>query len=93
MCAPWVRSPTRRSSTGHTVSWRHRNPESGTLDLTVELRQGYASEGSQGTLIASWTESSIPGTFTTVTQTLTGGEADAITNYATLALRFVADEA
>ena len=28
------------SSTGHTVTWAHRNPESGTLNLTVELRQG-----------------------------------------------------
>ena len=81
------------SSTGHTVSWAHRNPESGTLNLTVQLRQGYTSEASQGTLVATWTTSGVPGTFTTVTQTLTAGEADSITNYAALSLRFVATQA
>lgn len=81
------------SSTGHTVTWAHRNPESGVLDLTVELRQGYVSEASQGTLIATWTEADIPGTFTTATHTLSAGEADAITNYGALSLRFVASEA
>ena len=80
------------SSTGHTVSWAHRNPESGDLNLVVELRQGYVSEASQGTLIASWTSNDIPGTFTTATQTLTAPQADSITNYGALSLRFVADE-
>ena len=43
--------------------------------------------------VGTWTTSGVPGTFTTVTQTLTAGEANAITNYAALSLRFVADEA
>ena len=49
--------------------------------------------GVAGTLVASWTTSGVPGTFTAVTQTLTAPQADAITNYAALSLRFVADEA
>ena len=83
----------RCRSTGHTVTWKHRNPGGGTLNLTVQLRQSYVSEVSQGTLVATWTESAIPSTFTTVTKTLTGGEADSITNYGALSLRFVAAEA
>ena len=71
----------------------HRNPEDGDLDLTVELRQGYASEASQGTLIVSWPVTGVPGAFTTVSQTLTGPQADSITDYGALSLRFVATEA
>ena len=80
------------SSTGHVVSWSHRNTETGDVDLTVELRQGYIDEESKGTLIASWTETTLPDPFTTVTHTLTGPQADSITNYGALFLRFVATE-
>ena len=52
---------------------------------------GVHNEGSQGTLIASWTTSGVPGTFTTATHTLTGPQADSITNYGALSLRFVGD--
>jgi hypothetical protein len=81
------------SSTGHTFTWRRRNPETGVLNMLVELRQGYISEGSQGTLIASWADNDIPDTFADASQTLSGAEADAITDYTALSLRFVATEA
>ena len=79
------------SSIDHVVRWTHRNPQADDeVELTVQLRQGYVSEASQGTLIAGWTET-VPNTPTTVSKTLTAGQADAITDYAALSLRFVAN--
>jgi hypothetical protein len=81
------------ASTGHIVRYRYKKDAAGgdAVDLLVELRQGYVSEGTPGTLIedaahadiggASWTDGSF---------TLDAAEADAITNYADLYLRFVA---
>lgn len=77
------------SSTGHIVRYRYKKSGSAGIDLTVELREGYASEASPGTLIASWSHTSISTSFVTAAQTLTAGEADAITDYADLYLRFV----
>ena len=81
-------------STGHTVRYRARkDPSTGAqVDLTVELRQGYVSEGSQGTLIATDSQVDLPTSFTTFSFVLSGGEADAITDYSDLFLRFVADQ-
>ena len=81
-------------STGHTVRYRARkDPSTGAqIDLIVELRQGYVSEGSQGTLIATDTEVNLPTSFTTFAFTLSSGEADSITDYSSLFLRFVADQ-
>ena len=84
------------SSSGHTVRWRWGKDASGgaTITGTVELRQGYTNEGSQGTLIATCANAeTVPETFTDDSYALTGGEADAITNYADLYLRFVANQA
>lgn len=80
------------SSVSHTIEVRCRKQPTGgaTRTLTVELRQGYVNEGSQGTLIATLTDSAVADSFTTRTYTLTGAEADAITNYGDLYLRFVA---
>lgn len=81
-------------STGHIMRWRRGKNTSGgaQIDLTVELRQGYTSEGAQGTLINSFSDTNIPDAFATTTDTLSGAEADAITNYADLQVRFVANQ-
>lgn len=79
-------------STGHIVRWRRgKDPASGgeQIDLTVELRQGYTNESSLGTLIASKTVNNIAAAFTDDSMTLSGAEADAITDYANLYLRFI----
>jgi hypothetical protein len=79
------------SSSGHVMRARvSTDVASGgeTLDFLMELRQGYVNEGSQGTLIASKTQSSLSGTtWVDVSHTLSGAEADAITDYADLFLR------
>lgn len=82
------------SSTGHIVRYRYAKDASGgaQIDLTVQLRQGYVNEGTPGTLIASWSHTNISNTFTTAAQTLSGAEADAITNYGSLFLRFVSNQ-
>lgn len=79
--------PDPVSSTGHIV--RYRIGKSGTdqLDLIVSLRQGAS------TTIASWTHTNVAAGPTTITQTLTAPQADAITNYGALRLRFVASSA
>lgn len=82
------------SSTGHVVRYRYgKNAAGGSqIDLTVELRQGYTNEGAQGTLIANWAHTNISDTLATAAQTLSAGQADAITDYANLYLRFVANQ-
>jgi hypothetical protein len=79
------------SSTGHTIRYRYQKSAAGGagIDLTVQLRQGYTNEGSPGTLIKEWIHSAITETLTTQNQTLSGAEADSITDYANLYLRFV----
>lgn len=74
------------SSTGHIMRWRRRKqPASGSaqINLTARLLQG-------GTQITSQSDTNLPGTFTDTSYTLSGAEADAITNYADLRLEFVA---
>lgn len=66
-------------STGHTV--RYRAQGDGLSGLTVALLQGT-------TVIASWTTNPLPAVETLYEHTLTGPQADAITNYAQLRLRF-----
>jgi hypothetical protein len=79
------------SSTGHVVRYRYRKSAAGgaQIDLTVQLRQGYVNESSMGTLIASATHADITETATSNTLALSGGEADAITDYTALFLRFL----
>lgn len=74
------------SSSSHIMRWRRRKqPASGSdaVTLTVRLLQG-------GTQITSQSDATIPGSFTDTSYTLSGAEADAITNYADLRLEFVA---
>jgi hypothetical protein len=79
------------SSTGHVVRWRVGKSAAGgaTLNVTVQLRQGYVSEGTPGTLIASKGPTAVPDAFTDDSLTLSGAEADSITDYTSLYLRFV----
>jgi hypothetical protein len=84
------------SSVNHTVRIRRSKDAAGgaTINLTVELRQGYTNEGAQGTLIATVMNAvAIDETWTTTSYTLSGAEADAITDYSNLYLRFVANQA
>lgn len=69
------------SSIGHVISYRYRAQGTDPMNLVVTLLQGATS-------IAAWTHTSVGSSFVTATQTLSGGEADAITNYADLRLRF-----
>jgi hypothetical protein len=82
------------AATGHIVRYRYAKNVTGgnQIDLSVELREGYVSEVSQGTLIASWAHTDISATAVTQAQTLSASEANAITDYADLFLRFVFDE-
>ena len=70
------------SSSGHIVRYRLSAEAGG---VTVRLRQGT-------TTIASWTHSPAPASLTTYAQTLSGGEADSITDYTALKLQFEATE-
>ena len=81
------------SSTGHTLYYRYEKSGSGPqVDLVIQLRQAYVSEASQGTLIASDTKTDIPATPTAGSMTLSGVEADAITDYTDLYVRVVYDQ-
>src|SRR5215217_6762135 len=71
------------SSSSHTVAYRYRAQGAGTMNLTVRLMQG-------ASIIASWTHTSVSTSYAVATQTLSGAEADSISDYADLRLRFVA---
>lgn len=80
------------SSSGHIIRMRTSTDLDAqeSLDFTQELRQGYASEASQGTLIASQSRNGVTSTtWTTSSYTLSAAEADAITDYTDLQFRFL----
>lgn len=66
------------------VRTRYKNAGSGNNNLTVSLKQG-------STVIASWTYSSIPSTFTTAEETLTAPQFASITDFSDLFLEYQAD--
>lgn len=83
------------SSSGHTMRMRTATDLDGqeVLDFTQQLRQGYTNEGAQGTLIASQSRNSVSSTsWTTSSYTLSGAEADAITDYTALFFRFIVNK-
>lgn len=82
------------TGTGHVVRYRYAKSAAGgaQIDLTVQLRQGYVDEGTLGTLIKEWVETNITESWTTQERTLTAGEADSISDYENLYLRFVANQ-
>lgn len=73
-------------SNSHVVRYRFQKNSSGgqVLSLTVRLLQG-------NTTIASTTHTNVANGFTLGTFTLSGAEADSITNYADLYLQFEAN--
>lgn len=80
------------SSSGHAMRMRTRADQDGqeSIDFTQEMRQGYVSEASQGTLIASQSRNGVMSTtWTTTVYNLSAAEADAITDYADLFFRFI----
>lgn len=81
-------------STGHIVRYRYGKDVTGgaQIDIVVQLRQGYVNEGSPGTLIASQTHTNVAVFPVAGTFTLSGAEADSITNYTDLYLRFTANQ-
>jgi hypothetical protein len=83
------------SSSSHILRWRRAKDAAsgGQIDLTVQIRQGYTGEGSQGTEITSQSDTNLSETFATATPyTLSGVEADSITDYSDLQVRFVANQ-
>ena len=72
-----------QSSTGHTIKYRYKKVGSATINLTIRLMQGAIE-------IASWNHNNILTSIVQAEQTLTSGEADSITNYNDLRLRFEA---
>ena len=80
-------------STNHVIRVRAKKDltNTNTLNLAVELREGYVNEGSKGTLIATLTQSNVTTAFVTYSYTLSGAEANAITDYTNLYLRIVAN--
>lgn len=77
------------SSTDHIVRYRiaKNDAAAASVSVTVSLTQG---TGATETVIASWSHTDIPGDATTHSQTLTTAQADAITDYADLYLKFSA---
>lgn len=73
------------SSTGHIMRWRRQKDASAgaTINLTVRLLQGV-------TQITSQADNAIPSAWATTSYTLSGAEADAITDYTILNMEFVA---
>lgn len=72
-------------STGHIVRYRYRkNNGNQTINMVIRLKQG-------GTTIASQTHNGVSTTWTDGSFTLTGGEADNITDYTDLRIEVEAD--
>jgi hypothetical protein len=70
------------SSSLHTIRYQYLKRGQATVNLTVRVMQGT-------TEIASWSHTDIPASATDGTQTLTGPQADSITNYGDLRVRFI----
>lgn len=80
------------TNTGHVISFtyaRSVDTNAEQIDLNVGLFQDYASEVSKGTMIANTDITDIPYGWTSNTLTLSGAQAESITDYANLFLRFV----
>lgn len=79
-------------STGHVLFMRTSVDQEAqeSLNFTQQLRQGYSGEGAQGTLIASQSRNGVTSTvWTDSSYTLSGAEADAITDYTDLQHRYI----
>lgn len=79
------------SSSNHIMRMRTSADQDAqqSVSFTHQLRQGYTNEGSPGTLIASQSRNSVTSTtWTDSSYTLSGAEADAITDYTALFYRW-----
>ncbi len=79
------------SSSNHVMRMRSSADQDAqqSVSFTMQLRMTYVNEGSPGTLIATHTRASITSTtWTDTSTTLSGAEADAITDYTALFYRF-----
>ena len=70
------------SSTDHTVSYRYSKAGTGVVNLVASLREG------SGTEIAAWTHNDISTSWATANQALSAGQANSITDYSDLRIRF-----
>lgn len=77
------------ASSNHIIRTALRKQGTAQMDATVELRQGYTGEGSLGTLIATLTQADLTTSFAEYSHTLSSAEADSITDYTDLQLRFL----
>lgn len=82
------------SSAGHIIRWRTGKNATGgaTINMTVKLMQGGANVLGAGTQIASFNRNNVD-SLTTYAESLSGAEADAITDYSDLYLEFYANQA
>ena len=82
------------SSANHVIRYTYRKATSGgaQINLTVELRQNYVSEVSLGTTVWSTIHTNISSVQSTAAITLTALEADSITAYSSLSIRFVSNQ-
>ena len=83
------------SSASHVVRYTYRKNSSGQaqINLTVELRQDYVSEAGLGTLIWTTNHTNIASSVQSAAAvTLLAAEADAITAYSSLYLRFLSNQ-
>jgi len=83
------------STENHILRVRYAKDDAGgaQIDMNLQLRQGYVSEGDPGSLIAEWDVTDISDEITQQSLVLTGEQTDAITNYADLFVRVAFNEA
>ena len=86
--------PNPGINTGMILFARMRKDPGGdaNMDMTAELRQGYVSEGAQGTLICQLPITNIDTTFTTYQHNLTTTEASTISDFGNLFMRFTSNQ-
>lgn len=69
------------SGSGHVVRYRYRSQGATAINLVVTLLDG-------ATTVATWTHTSVSSSYADAAQTLSESQANSITNYADLRLRF-----
>jgi hypothetical protein len=81
------------SSTGHKIRWRagKDTPGGEQINIVVSLYQGGGDVTGGGVLIAEFTRADV-GALATFEESLSGAEADAITDYSSLYLEFEANQ-
>lgn len=77
------------SSVNHVMSYRLRG--NGAATVSVKLYTGGSATLNSGTLVRTWTHAAMAGTLTDFAQTLSGAEADAISDYTNIFLEFAAN--